>query len=103
MPELTQKTAVRVANQVFEDHGMKYPWSFVAVPSGQDHELKLRLIQVEADVELAAMVSYARPPHAFYAECSRALSGLVSVLRGTIQTQHRSNLRDERAMKGIGT
>jgi hypothetical protein len=88
MIALTPKTAIRTANQVFDDLGLKHPWSFVAIASGQDNELKLRLIHVDTEFEMAARVSYARPVHAFYAECSRALAGLSKVLREMVARQH---------------
>jgi hypothetical protein len=85
MPELTLQTAVSIANQVFADHGLEYPWSFVAVPSGQPAELKLRLIHVGTEFEMSARVSYQRMPHSFYAECSRALAGMLKVLRQMVE------------------
>lgn len=90
MPELTQKTAITIANQVFTDHGHAFPWSFVAVPSGKDQELKLRLIHVETEYELSARVGYARPSHAFYAECSRAIAGLMKMLREMVARRYDS-------------
>jgi len=97
MIALTQPTAVGIANQVFDDRGHRFPWSFVAVPGKGNHELKLRLIQVEADVDLSATVSYARPRNAFYAECSRTLAALLQTARHTIATRHNQphKLRDE--------
>lgn len=88
MPLLTLQTAVNIANQVFKDHGYEYPWSFVAVPTAQGHELKLRLIRVDEDREKFETVTYAQGVHGFYATCSRALATLAK------------DLRDEIAQKG---
>ena len=84
MPTLSLQTAVRTANQVFDDHGYKFPWSFVAVPSNEPHELKLRLIRADEGIERAENVTYAQGVHGFYATCSRVLAKLATDLRDEI-------------------